>query len=129
MTTIYHIAARGSLMEAQRSGEYRSESLAGEGFIHFSGQHQVLEVANRFYGDRHGLVLLAVDTSRLRAELKYEPPVHPAAAGAPSAAASDQLFPHLYGPLNLDAIVTVYDFEPNAGTFSLPADLIAKNEN
>ena len=128
MSMIYHIAAADALAAARQTGVYRTESLSGEGFIHFSNLHQVLQVANRFYTGQNGLVLLEVDPSRLRAELKFEAPVHPASA-APLPG-SGQLFPHLYGPLNLDAVVAVYDFVPKAGgKFSLPAGLIAKDDH
>jgi uncharacterized protein (DUF952 family) len=121
VTRIYHITAREALLAARESGEYRAESLSDQGFIHFAGAHQLLGVAGRFYAGRQGLVLLVVDVSRLRAELKYELADHP----HPSA---DQLFPHLYGPLNVDAVIDVYDFEPDAGgRFSLPAELITEH--
>jgi uncharacterized protein (DUF952 family) len=116
---IYHITTRDAMLEFRQTGEYRAESLATEGFIHFSGIHQVLDVAEKFYSTQHGLVLLVVDASRLTAELKYELPIHP--VNPASALATDQLFPHLYGPLNLDAVVAIHDFEPNPdGKFSLP---------
>src|SRR5258706_1111166 len=145
---IYHIIPRAPLASLRESGEYRPESLSREGFIHFSGLHQVLGVAEKFYSGQRGLVLLEVDGSRLKAELKYEPPVHPLPTGSvelprnedfsrdkrlrysneliepdPSA---DELFPHLYGPLNFDAVIAVYDFEPDSGgKFSLPAKLLS----
>jgi uncharacterized protein (DUF952 family) len=126
VTMIYHITTRDAALESRQVGEYRAESLSNEGFIHLSGIHQVLDVANNFYTGQHGLVLLEVDVSRLEAELKYEPPVHPpSSASVPS---TDQLFPHLYGPLNFDAVVAVYDIEPNPdGKFSLPAELNTEN--
>jgi uncharacterized protein (DUF952 family) len=63
--------------------------------------------------------LLVIDPSRLRPELRWEPPSHPTPqADLPP---SDEHFPHLYGPLNLEAVVRVVDFEPNPdGRFSLP---------
>ena len=128
MSAIFHITAREALVKARQaapggSGVYRAESLSAQGFIHCSSLHQLLDVANNFYRGQHGLVILEVDPARLRAELRFEPPDHPAVAGA--APATDQLFPHLYGPLNLDAVVAVYDFEPNVGgDFSLPAELL-----
>lgn len=134
VTTIYHITTRDAALSARDSGEYRAESLSREGFIHFSGVHQVLDVANRFYASQRGLVLLAVDTSLLKAELKYEAPVHPAPTmpknedfltgeRLKNSNERDTSFPHLYGPLNFDAVVAMYDFEPDPdGRFSLPAD-------
>jgi uncharacterized protein (DUF952 family) len=121
VTTIYHIATHEAALAAQNSGEYRAQSLSDQGFIHFSGAHQVLGVAEKFYAGQHGLVLLAVDTSRLKAELKYELADDPAPA-------ADRLFPHLYGPLNFDAVTAIYSFEPDAGgRFSLPAELVTEH--
>ncbi len=135
MTLIFHILSRDAALLARQSGEYRAESLASEGFIHFSGSHQVLGVARRFYAGQHGLVLLAVDPSQLTAQLKYEAPVHPVTAQAPlkneDFSADERLkdnntFPHLYGPLNFDAVVATYDFEPDSnGQFALPAGLLS----
>ena len=106
-------------MAAQKSGEYRALSLQNEGFIHCSTAQQIVQVADSFYGGRHGLVLLVIDPQRLRPDLRWEPPAHPnPQADLPP---SEELFPHLYGPLNLDAVVKVLDFEPKAdGKFSLP---------
>lgn len=142
MTLIFHITSRDAALVARENGEYRAESLVREGMIHLSGIHQVLDVADRFYTGQHGLVLLAVDASRLKAELKYEAPVHPAEApenegfsrGKRLSYSNDptdkplaaDLFPHLYGPLNFDAVVAVYDFQSDSsGKFFLPAELIS----
>ena len=126
MTSIYHITIHQALEKARESGEYRAESLSSEGFIHFSGPHQLLGVAEKFYAGQHELLLLVVEVSLLKAELKYELPLHPGVS-AP-ASALDEMFPHLYGPLNFDAIVAVHDFEPDAnGRFSLPATLRVSN--
>ena len=130
MSLIYHITSRSALQTASESGEYRSESLASQGFIHLSQLHQVLGVANAFYAGQKDLVILVVDPALLKAELKYEGPVHPVASGsevvseAVQAAAPtiDQSFPHLYGPLNFDAVVKIIDLAlADDGSFKLPA--------
>jgi uncharacterized protein (DUF952 family) len=125
MTLIYHITTRDASLQARENGEYRAASLASDGFIHLSQRHQVLGVANAFYTGQKNLVILVVDTTRLNAELKYEAPVHPAvSASAPSA---DDRFPHLYGPLNLDAIVKVVDLPLLAGgKFEMPSEINAE---
>jgi uncharacterized protein (DUF952 family) len=145
MSLIYHITSRSLAEAARLSGEYRTESLATQGFIHFSQAHQVLRTANSFYKGRTDLVILGVDTQRLKAELKYEAPVHPTGEVVPvrfagqiepgsdgfEAAAvvtaspqtpAAQDFPHLYGALNFEAVVKVIDLPLNAdGSFDLPA--------
>jgi ribokinase len=98
---ILHICSRHDWEHAQQAGEYRADSLLTEGFIHFSTPAQVTRTADRFLGGRQGLVLLVVDCARLRSELRYE-------------AADGDLFPHLYGPLNLDAVVAVQDYVPSS---------------
>jgi uncharacterized protein (DUF952 family) len=102
---IYHIAAESDWRDAQRAGEYRisthGRTLEEEGFIHCSRASQVGPTASRFFAGRSGLVLLTIDPERLRSELRYEAPPE-----------SDELFPHVYGPLNTDAVVRVAPFEP-----------------
>jgi uncharacterized protein (DUF952 family) len=119
---IYHILERSAVAPARERGEYRAASLATEGFMHCSQLQQVLPVANAFYAGRSGLALLEIDAARLHAALRYEAPVHPHSAdGAP---ADHELFPHLYGALNFDAVVRVLDLPAGAdGKFTLPVEL------
>jgi uncharacterized protein (DUF952 family) len=96
---------------------YKADSLFTQGFIHCSKPSQIVEVANTFYRGQRGLVLLVIDPAKLAAELKWEPPAEP----APAHARAGDLFPHLYGALNLDAVIQVVAFEPGAdGNFTLP---------
>ena len=89
---------------------YRAPSLAAEGFIHLSRAHQVLGVLAAFYAGQTDLVLLVVAPSLLSAPLRYEAPaplvVVSGEAGAPPPDTA-QLFPHLFGPLNGEAIIDV----------------------
>ena len=111
MDVILHITEREAWEAAQREGVYRSASLATEGFVHCSTPAQVIHTAERFYRGRRGLVLLVIAPERLGHELRYE-------------AADGERFPHLYGPLNLDAVVRALPFEPDAqGRFALPEGL------
>ena len=86
-----------------------------------STSKQVVQVANAFYRGQSDLVLLVVDEMRVTSQVKWEAP-----AGAPASGISqDDKFPHIYGPLNLDAVVDVLDFNPDAsGNLQLPASLI-----
>ena len=116
-TTILHLASNNAWLAAVKDGIYHADSLSTEGFIHCSKASQIVGVANTFYHGQQGLVLLVIDPSKLEAELKWEPPAEP----EPTHAREGELFPHLYGPLNLDAVVNVITFEPDAdGIFTLP---------
>lgn len=120
MALIYHITECQQWENAGQSGEYRTDSLETQKFIHFSTVEQVLKVANAIYRGQSGLVLLTVDSAKLTAELKYEPP-DPA---VPAVHEGEEVFPHLYGALNMDAVVSVVDFPPQAdGSFVLPEGL------
>ncbi len=114
---IYHITTQAEWDGAGAAGVYRAPSLSQEGFIHASNREQVVGTANLLFQGARGLVLLCIDTQRLSAELRYEGVV-----------GTNQQFPHIYGPLNLDAIIGVVDFpaDPETGQFHLPTDLPAE---
>ena len=115
MSLIYHIIPRTDWKKAQKKGEYRPASLDTEGFIHNSTEEQVAPVANAFYTGQKDLLLLVIDTEKLTAPLRWEAPAHPDPEKAPPELHGK--FPHLYGALNLDAVVEVLDFEPNSKGF------------
>lgn len=97
---IYHVTQKNDWQQALDNGYYEASSLSSEGFIHLSRQDQVEGVLNRYYQNKKDLLLLHVDESKLTAPLKYEL--------APSV---NETFPHLYGRLNLDAVVSVMEIE------------------
>jgi uncharacterized protein (DUF952 family) len=116
---ILHIVARADWESALARGLYAPPSLNAEGFIHCSTSAQILRTANRFYRGRPGLVILCIDESRLAAAPRYESP-----DSALNETTAD-LFPHLYAPLSLDAVVRVIDFPCGTdGTFEMPAVLL-----
>lgn len=102
---IYHITTQQAWDQGCAEGAYQTDSLASQGFIHCSNRDQALRVGNTFFKELPNLVLLHIDPTRLSAELRYEPPDHP--SGKPPPTAEEERFPHLYGPLNLEAVVTV----------------------
>ena len=109
--TIFHITTAAAWEQAKRDGAYAADSLATEGFIHCSERRQVLWVANIRFKGRTDLVLLHVDSTRLTAPVTYE-----------NLEGGADPFPHVYGPLNLDAVIEVVAFQPEAdGTFAPPA--------
>jgi uncharacterized protein (DUF952 family) len=99
MTIIFHITSREAWTEAKVLGSYSSDTLATEGFTHCSTTEQVQRSAQKFFKGKTDLVLLHIDQEKALPEVHYE------------AAGSGELFPHIYGPLNLDAVVSVEDFE------------------
>lgn len=106
---IFHIATRDAWDEAARAGVYRADTLATEGFIHCSEANQVAEVANVRFRGRQDLVLLWIDPARVRAEIKYE-----------EASDGSGTFPHIYGPLDIDAVARVTEYREHNGTFPTP---------
>jgi uncharacterized protein (DUF952 family) len=94
MRTIYHLVLR-RVWEENPDQPYRADSLASEGFIHCSFAPQVAGAANRFYAEATDLLLLHIDAERLSSPLREE------------ASGSGEVFPHIYGPLNRDAVVKV----------------------
>lgn len=114
--TILHFCPSDAWSAAQERGEYRGDTLETEGFIHCSTADQVHVPANALARGRTDLVLLEIEPERLDVPLRWEP-------GVPADPAST-IFPHVYGPIRLDAVVAVHDFPPSPdGTFSAPRHL------
>jgi len=115
--SIFHLTPNESWLAAIEKGAYHAESLSTEGFIHCSTKDQIVGVANTFYHGQQGLVLLFLNPDKLDHELKWELP----AELEPTHAREGELFPHVYGPINLDAITDVIPFEPDGnGNFASP---------
>jgi uncharacterized protein (DUF952 family) len=109
-TMIYHMMPMPEWEAVQTQALYRTDSLEEEGFIHCTGERaQMVWVANQFYRHIPGpFVILSIDEARVQADVVWE-------------AADDHLFPHIYGPLNLDAVVHVLGFPRSAdGDFVMP---------
>ncbi len=113
MSIIYHFTTAETWAAAQAAGRYTADSLASEGFIHCSTPAQIVGTANRYYHGQHGRLLLAIDPARVDVEIRME-----------NTSGGSELFPHIYGELNLSAVTALLHFEPDAdGTFrSLPAN-------
>jgi len=107
---IYHLALRRDWEQAQRDGAYTQSTigrtLADEGFVHASSAAQWPVVRARFYDAvDEPLVLLHIDEARLRSPVVVE-------VGDP---ATGELFPHVYGPIDLAAVVATSRLEPPHG--------------
>jgi uncharacterized protein (DUF952 family) len=96
MPVIYHITSNTEWQTAQQKGFYEAASLKDEGFIHCSQAAQVPGVLDRFFKGKTDLVKLVIETGNLKSRLIYE--------WSPSIA---DTFPHIYGPINLDAVTSV----------------------
>lgn len=113
MGKILHITSQADWMKAQKEGRYTAPSFEKEGFIHCSLAHQIVEVANYNFKGKSDLVLLEMDEAKLQAEVKYEDLYN-----------LNEDFPHIYGAINLDAVIRVIPFphEPD-GSFQLPSSV------
>jgi uncharacterized protein (DUF952 family) len=120
MSMIYHITTQQHWQQAQQDGIYTADSLPTEGFMHCSNQQQVKRVADRYYYGKTDLLLLCIDEQRVQAAVKWEAPAHPD-PNNPIPVEKRELFPHIYGSLNLDAVVAVRDLLAGAdGLFQFP---------
>lgn len=96
MALIYHITTQPQWDTAKEAGYYVSPSLKEEGFIHCSQERQISDVLNRYFSDKHNLVKLTIDTDKLTSQLIYD-----------WSNAIEDTFPHVYGPINLEAITNI----------------------
>ena len=109
MPRIFHITTRAAWDEARAAGRYTADSLHSEGFIHCSQADQVAWVANTRFRGRTDLVLLHVDEAAVGAEVRRE-----------NLEGGTTLFPHIYGPLPVRAVMQVTPMTPSPdGTFEL----------
>jgi uncharacterized protein (DUF952 family) len=92
--TILHITTEAAWRKAREDGELTTPSLSEEGFIHCSTFAQVESTADRIFAGSGDLLTLELEVAKIGPVLKWE-------------AATDvgDEFPHIYGPLNLDAVV------------------------
>jgi uncharacterized protein (DUF952 family) len=108
--TIYKICPASAWREAERQGVYRgSADDVRDGFIHFSTASQVAETARKHFFGQTGLFLVMVDADALGDALRWE------------ISRNDELFPHLYGELDLGAVTGVLDLPARSdGTHVVP---------
>ncbi len=101
---IFHITFAADWARAAEEGEYRistrGRTLEQQGFIHASDAHQVAGVANFIFAADDGLIVLAIDTDRLRSPVRYE-----------NVPGSEEPFPHIFGPINSDAVIATTPLE------------------
>jgi uncharacterized protein (DUF952 family) len=96
MPIIYHVTTAKDWSEAAIKGFYEHPSLSAEGFIHCSQEHQVAGVLERYFAGQTELLKLVIDTDKLNSKFVFD--------WSPSTA---DTFPHVYGTINLDAVVEI----------------------
>jgi uncharacterized protein (DUF952 family) len=111
--TIYKITSASAWREAERQGVYRgSADDLRDGYIHFSTASQVAETARKHYFGQTGLFLIAIDAHALGDALRWEP------------SRNDELFPHLYGELDLRAVTAILDLRARSDGYHDIPELI-----
>lgn len=98
---LVHLCSQMEWQQAQKIGIYRAASLETAGFIHLSRPEQILKVANYYYPAAENMLLLWINPEKLKSELRWED-------------SDGDVFPHLYGPLNLEAVVVTSDFSADS---------------
>lgn len=93
---IYHVTTKKQWADAQLKGHYDSDTLDTEGFIHCSTEPQVAGVLERYYEGQKGLLKLKIEKNKIERPLIFE-----------LAGSINEVFPHIHGALNLDAVVEV----------------------
>jgi uncharacterized protein (DUF952 family) len=91
---VYHIVLPDD-WAAFDSGLYRAASLATEGFIHCSFAEQLDAVIARYYSGAERIIVLEIETDKLMSRMLKEP------------STNSEIYPHIYGPINRDAIVRI----------------------
>jgi len=106
---IYHMTPALSWQTHSKTEPYQADTLATEGFIHCTREaDRLMQVANHFYRQISGdFVILSVETDLLASEVRWE-------------AADGHLFPHIYGPIQPEAIVAATAFPRNPSGHFLP---------
>lgn len=110
---ILHITTHSEWGKALLEGEYTAPSLQSDGFIHCSTINQTTDTANIFFRGQKGLILLCIDEEKLKSECKYEDPT----GGGQHDPGVGNIFPHVYGPINLSAVKNAVDFPANDDGF------------
>lgn len=105
---ITKVITKRNLEAAKTIGEINEASLKEEGFIHCSFLGQALKVAQKHFNHEEDVLLLTIDPSLVKAEIKYE------------FASNGQEYPHIYGRINIEAIIDVCPFPKEKGEFILP---------
>lgn len=118
---IYHLVVESELRAGTRDGAYTPLRFAQDGFVHCAATRQsVLAVAHDYFaGQSEPIVLLEIDPSRLRSRVVVEAAA-PIPGGGTSHLGTQPEFPHVYGPLELEAVAGAAYLAKRDGRFVWP---------
>jgi len=101
---IIHIIDQETWQKVKNQYEYSGDSLIEQGFIHCCLPEQVDFVLNQWFPDREDMLLLEIDSDKLKTPIVFE-----------NLDGGEENFPHIYGPLNMEAVIAWYPSNKNKG--------------
>ena len=96
---IYHVVLPGVWAHFKDKDFYNASSLQTEGFIHCSFAAQLEGVLQRYYANEKHILILTIDAEKLKSKLIEEP------------STNNEIYPHIYGEINRDAIIEIEERE------------------
>lgn len=109
---VYHITSDSEWQTARSAGTYLPQGYSHDGFIHCSKEVQVVRTANRHYPGQKGLILLKIETDLVPSKVVEE-----------NLEGGAELFPHIYGPLPVSAVVASSPLDCTKEGFEFPVVL------
>jgi uncharacterized protein (DUF952 family) len=104
---IYHITMPDNYLQYKDEELYQAPSLQSEGFIHCSTKAQLKATCERYFSKAPAIFIICLDETKITSDIRYE------------LATIGEEFPHIYGPINKDAIVEIKSYENKFGKFAI----------
>ena len=120
---IYHLATKRDFKSCFNNGLYEPLNFQADGFIHCSGKDSVIDVAEDYYSAVDDLILIKINCSLLKSELKFEDAA-PIAGGGTEHLKNRILFPHIYGPINEQSIIGIGEMKKTNGRYAWPSEFL-----
>jgi uncharacterized protein (DUF952 family) len=126
---IYHLVTESDFRSLAGEGHYIPARFEQDGFIHCTGEPEtLLVVADDYFATvSEPVLVLVIEVARLTSEVKFESPA-PITGGGTAHLKNNLLFPHIYGPLNLNAVTGVGALQRTEGGYSWPGRFVTVNE-
>jgi uncharacterized protein (DUF952 family) len=120
---IYHLTSENDFRKYFINNLYTPSNFQSDGFIHCSGIESVIDVATDYYSKVTDLILIKINTNKLKSTLKYEDPV-PLNESENNHIKNNLKFPHIYGPMNKESILGIGKMGKKDGQFEFPLEFI-----